>query len=371
MTTLAPAHPELVGLPDAAATPAARPLTRREIQRAALARRDQVLDGGAPLCEAGAVSTRREVQHEVRSARRRRVPKKGGSATRGATHADEGRAAPGSAADRLLAVLAACFVVVALLALAWHAAGGRLLVMSTQSMCPRTCVGSLVVDAAPHGPYRAGELISFQPPGSLETYTHRVFSVHDGTIRTKGDANSYVDPWTLTAAQVSGRVLATIWGVGWLYRLLPFLVIGTVGAAFVLPRLRRRNRGTYLTAWFTGIVVMAGFLVRPFARGALLDAVADPRHPHWVLARVVNTGLLPTSISMVHGQRDAWLGPSQISTLAGPAARSGYLGFSQWVVLPWWGWALVAIAICSPLLGFAARSASIGRIARASAASRT
>ena len=138
-------------------------------------------------------------------------------------------------------------------------------------------------------------------------------------IRTQGDANPAADPWSLTSAQVTGRVWFTLWGAGWLYRVLPFLVIGAVTAAFVRPRLRRKNRGAYLTMWLAAVAVIPALIVRPFARGAVLDSTADPHHHGWVVARIVNTGLLPTEISVVHGQATPWLGPSRVTALAGPS----------------------------------------------------
>ena len=142
----------------------------------------------------------------------------------------------------VLATLAAVVVVAALGAFAWQATGGRILMMSTQSMCPETCVGALVVDRAASGPYRVGEMISFNPPGSTAVYTHRIISVDHGVLRTKGDANLAADPWTLTGANVVGRTWFTLWGAGWLYKILPFLVIGIVGAAEGARRPRRRCR---------------------------------------------------------------------------------------------------------------------------------
>ena len=41
--------------------------------------------------------------------------------------------------------------------------------MATPSMCPAVCVGSLVADQPLNGPLHTGELITFHPPGSMET----------------------------------------------------------------------------------------------------------------------------------------------------------------------------------------------------------
>ena len=43
---------------------------------------------------------------------------------------------------------------------------------------------------------RAGEVITFVPPGRADRVTHRIAAVAaDGTLRTKGDANPSPDPW--------------------------------------------------------------------------------------------------------------------------------------------------------------------------------
>ncbi len=74
---------------------------------------------------------------------------------------------------------------------------GQLQVMPvlTGSMAPGLPVGTLVA-VTPVSSVAVGEVIMFSPPGAARPVLHRVVSL-DGGVRTKGDANTAVDPWVL------------------------------------------------------------------------------------------------------------------------------------------------------------------------------
>ena len=65
--------------------------------------------------------------------------------------------------------------------------------------------GSLVFDeVVPVGSLRAGDVITYQPPpgaGSDHLITHRIVSIRDSVLRTKGDANAAADPWPFTLSE--------------------------------------------------------------------------------------------------------------------------------------------------------------------------
>ncbi|WP_193615145.1 signal peptidase I [Nocardioides lijunqiniae] len=95
------------------------------------------------------------------------------------------------------------FVMFLFLAVGPHVLGYRTSTMLTGSMEPGIMPGDVVVTAErPAADVRVGDVISYQIP--IEDHrveTHRVTEVvtaKDGTIsiRTQGDANSNVDPWT-------------------------------------------------------------------------------------------------------------------------------------------------------------------------------
>lgn len=62
--------------------------------------------------------------------------------------------------------------------------------------------------------YRVGQPISFHEQGGI--VTHRFVRMNlDGTITTKGDANSTVDPWTVPPSAVIGGVVASVPQLGY------------------------------------------------------------------------------------------------------------------------------------------------------------
>jgi signal peptidase len=110
--------------------------------------------------------------------------------------------------------MVASFVMFLFLAVGPHVLGYRTSTMLTGSMEPGIMPGDVVVTTQkPATDVRVGDVISYQIP--IEDHrveTHRVTDVTtapDGTIsiRTQGDANSNVDPWTAILEQ------DTVWEV--------------------------------------------------------------------------------------------------------------------------------------------------------------
>ncbi len=100
-------------------------------------------------------------------------------------------------------VLAVCLLAFLVLAVGPHVMGYRTATMLTGSMAPGIMPGDVVVTAPrPAVEVEVGDVITYQIP--IEDHrveTHRVTEVtiaEDGTVsvRTKGDANDNVDPWT-------------------------------------------------------------------------------------------------------------------------------------------------------------------------------
>lgn len=64
------------------------------------------------------------------------------------------------------------------------------------------------------GQYHVGQVVSFALHG--ETVTHRLLGIRsDGTITTKGDANSSADPWHPAKSAIIGGVVVAPRGLGW------------------------------------------------------------------------------------------------------------------------------------------------------------
>lgn len=83
-------------------------------------------------------------------------------------------------------------------------------IVTTQSMVPTIFPKELVLVEGLTKDIKKGEIIVFKKPGYQEIVIHRVFSIEDGIIKTKGD-NSDVDPWSLRKSDVLGKAV-TIFG---------------------------------------------------------------------------------------------------------------------------------------------------------------
>src|SRR5206468_7326916 len=129
-------------------------------------------------------------------------------------------------------------------------AGYRPVAVSSGSMRPTLCVGSLAVDKVVDArSVRVGDVITFNDPfvkGRL--VTHRVAQIvptkHGLAYRTKGDANAVRDPWAIRLSDKVGRVALDVPLAGYVLwyahtRELRALLLA-VFAAFVLVAALRR-----------------------------------------------------------------------------------------------------------------------------------
>lgn len=125
-------------------------------------------------------------------------------------------------------VLLVCAVAFALIAVGPHLVGYRTSTMLTGSMEPGISPGDVVVTAPrPTADVQVGDVITYHIPiEDQRVETHRVTQVvhnDDGTVavRTKGDANANVDPWTATLkGETVWEVQAVVPKVGNVIRVL-------------------------------------------------------------------------------------------------------------------------------------------------------
>lgn len=159
---------------------------------------------------------------------------------------------------RVLCALPPALAVTALLALAvgpWIL-GYRVLTVLSGSMSPHVPAGALIVTRpAPAGDLRVGDVITYRSPGAQSiVLTHRVVElVEPGVeplVRTKGDANDAVDPWT---ARLRG---GTVWRTS--------LVVPFVGAALAGPL----GRGLRMAALYGGVAACTVWALRRVWAGA-------------------------------------------------------------------------------------------------------
>jgi hypothetical protein len=182
-------------------------------------------------------------------------------------------------------------------------------------------------------------------------YTHRIVYVFpNGTIETKGDAANIVDPWRIYPSMVRGREVAYAPAAGWFNLALPFLAM-----ALTLILLARRmfasiNRREWDRLFVSLMVVVPIWLLRPLVRGIIVQT--STLRPGVSQIVVVNTGIFPTQFRVPGGQVAAFVNPGYRATLSGPVQRGGQLGLSQAASFHWYGWALVALFVASPLIWY-------------------
>jgi signal peptidase len=105
---------------------------------------------------------------------------------------------------------AALIVLLALSALVLvpAALGYERYVISGGSMGGALPRGSIAYEQrVPTASLRPGDVITYTPPGHASRVTHRIASIHDGVLHTRGDANATPDPWMF---RLSGREQAVV-----------------------------------------------------------------------------------------------------------------------------------------------------------------
>jgi hypothetical protein len=237
--------------------------------------------------------------------------------------------------------------------LGWSLSGGQLLVMGSPSMCPSVCVGSLVADRPLQGAVHVGELITFHPPSTrTETYTHEVFRIFaNGTIQTRGVGNLAPDPWLIRRSDIVGRVVFSVWELGWLLKALPLLAVGALFWVTVRPWIGERMRRSWDRGWMTVLAVLPLWLLHPLLSATVIASTVDvAHHGHWMSDTIVNTGILPASFHAAGGQV-VNVSSTGVGQVGGPL-KNGYLTLHDTVSLPWWGWTVLALAVVSPFAGY-------------------
>ena len=88
----------------------------------------------------------------------------------------------------------------------------------SESMKPAINMGDMIVTGPVNGPLngevKPGTIVTYEY--GKETVTHRVISVDDSALVTKGDAAEDPDPWAVTLSDVKGTYLFKIPYVGYL-----------------------------------------------------------------------------------------------------------------------------------------------------------
>jgi signal peptidase len=160
-------------------------------------------------------------------------------------------------------VLSAASVVLAALVV-MH--GMHFLRVLSPSMAPQMPVGSVAVTSrVPVEELRVGQVAVFHTPTEGVPYIHRIVSMQRTSegllIRTKGDANTTEDPWTLHIAESDADVLVQVLPLSRVssaladlnFMGLPLMLIGTASTAyFGWSAMRRPEETELVTSMITG-----------------------------------------------------------------------------------------------------------------------
>ena len=76
------------------------------------------------------------------------------------------------------------------------------------SMSPTLKSGDLLIIKSPEEAIKPGTIIVYNAGG--DKIIHRVVEVNGGTLKTKGDGNSWIDPWKIPISDVKGVYLFRI-----------------------------------------------------------------------------------------------------------------------------------------------------------------
>ncbi|MFC1943121.1 signal peptidase I [Chloroflexota bacterium] len=151
-------------------------------------------------------------------------------------------------------VLSVLVLVLAGLAFLYFVPGYNLYLVRSGSMTPALNVGDLIITGPMDGPIngevKPGTIITYEY--SKELITHRVRSIDDKTLVTKGDATEEPDPWSVTMSDVRGVYLFKIPFVGYLTN-------------FVQSK----------TGWFLTIIIPATLLVLWLVKDIVKEAFSE------------------------------------------------------------------------------------------------
>ena len=120
--------------------------------------------------------------------------------------------------------------------------------VTSGSMRPTASPGDVAVTQAVRvSSLKVGDVIVFYPPGvTSEPVMHRIVSLVNGVITTRGDANSVNDPWQVALSGTTAyRMVAVVPFIGWLTELQrPALVFaGLLVGLVILLELWKEVRG--------------------------------------------------------------------------------------------------------------------------------
>jgi len=222
----------------------------------------------------------------------------------------------------------------------FYISGFRSFIIQTPSMGTYAPVGTLVVSKpASFDKVQEKDTILFNPPGSEDTFFHRVDKVADNGILTKGDINGTVDPWTLGSENLIGAEFFHVQSLGFLIRVLPFLIVGGIALTLIVNRfIEGRYKFPTLILGSSFLLSIGAYFSRPFFNSQLIaQTVVDGKSD----TTFVSTGVFGVQGTAVKGTSD-FSRPGELATVhsAYPDKEglfnvvfSPYLQLSDWIVI--------------------------------------
>lgn len=222
-----------------------------------------------------------------------------------------------------------------------YANGLRTFIVETPSMGTYAPVGTFVVSKPVDIKNVAVEdTIAFHPPGTHSTYFHRVHDVTDEGLKTKGDLNGSVDPWTITSQeQLVGQELFHVLNLGFLLRVLPLLIIGGLALHLITSyfSVRYYRFPIRVMGWYL-LVSVAALITKPYFNATLISQSVKS---DTATTLFVGTGIFAIKGTAEKGTASVSSPGELVSVASSYANDDGYynvllqphLSFYNWVLL--------------------------------------
>jgi signal peptidase I len=246
-----------------------------------------------------------------------------------------------------ISIIAAVFV---LSSAVFYLLGGRFFIIQTPSMATYAPVGTLVLSKpAQYSELNKGDMILFHPNGQKETYFHRIVKVTPQGLNTQGDLNGSVDPWFVQSSDVVGTELIHVKHLGFLIRVLPFILVGGFAGFFVTRRyVSRLYRFPVRVAVGSLLVSIAVYFSRPFFNAVLISQTVNKDKKGFI--GFVNTGIFGLKGTAVKGS-SAPSFPGQLATVSSYYHdKKGYYEVTFAPNLHTYDWIILITAILLPAI---------------------
>jgi len=248
----------------------------------------------------------------------------------------------------ILITISALAVVFVLSSAIFYLLGGRFFIIQTPSMATYAPVGTLVLSKpVQYSELNTHDMILFHPNGQKEAYFHRVVKVTPQGLNTKGDLNGSVDPWFVQSSDVVGTELIHVKHLGFLLRVLPFLLVGGL-AGFLLTRryVPKLYRFPAQVALGSLLISISVFFSRPFFNAVLISQTVDKDKKGFI--GFVNTGIFGLEGTAVKGSSAASF-PGQLATVSSYYHdKKGYYEVTFAPNLHMYDWVLLITAVLLP-----------------------